>query len=45
MMVTIDLGNSTVTSCAAADKNHDGQVTVNEILTAVNNVLNGCSVR
>ena len=26
----------------AGDANHDGQITVDEILTAVNNALNGC---
>jgi hypothetical protein len=26
----------------AGDTNHDDQITVDEILTAVNNALNGC---
>jgi hypothetical protein len=28
--------------CEAADANHDNQITVDEILTAVSNALNGC---
>jgi hypothetical protein len=28
--------------CEAGDANHDDQITVDEILTAVNNALNGC---
>jgi hypothetical protein len=42
-MVNIALGNTPLISCGAADANHDGQVTVDEILTAVNNALNGCA--
>ena len=41
-MVNIALGNTPLLNCEAADANHDGQVTVDEILTAVNNALNGC---
>jgi len=41
-MVNIALGNAALLDCEAADSNHDGQVTVDEILTAVNNALNGC---
>jgi hypothetical protein len=41
-MVNIALGNVQLLDCEAADANHDGQVTVDEILTAVNNALNGC---
>jgi hypothetical protein len=40
-IVNIALGN-TITACEAGDANHDGQITVDEILTAVNNALNGC---
>ena len=42
-MVNIALGNGNVSSCVAGDANHDGEITVDEILTAVNNALNGCS--
>jgi len=41
-MVNIALGNALPLTCDAADSNHDGQVTVDEILSAVNNALNGC---
>jgi hypothetical protein len=41
-MVNIALGNAAVTTCQAGDANHDGHITVDEILTAVNNDLNGC---
>ena len=40
-MVNIALGNAQLLDCEAADANHDGQITVDEILTAVNNALNG----
>jgi hypothetical protein len=30
------------TAAASGDANHDNQITVDEILTAVNNALNGC---
>ena len=41
-MVNIALGNLDVSHCQAGDANGDGQITVDEILTAVNNALNGC---
>ncbi len=41
-MVNIALGNADVSECEAGDLNDDGQIAVDEILTAVNNVLNGC---
>ena len=41
-MVNIALGNTPLFDCETADANHDGQVTVDEMLTAVNNALNGC---
>jgi hypothetical protein len=40
--VNIALGNATVSDCRAGDGNHDGQITIDEILAAVNNALNGC---
>jgi len=42
-MVNIALGDTTP-ACETGDANHDGQITVDEILTAVNNALNGCRV-
>ena len=41
-MVNIALGNTPVTACDAGDANHNNQITVDEILSAVNNALNGC---
>lgn len=41
-MVNIALGSVQLLDCEAADANHDGEVTVDEILTAVNNALDGC---
>jgi hypothetical protein len=40
--VNIALGNLDVLTCKNFDANGDGQVTVDEILTAVNAALNGC---
>jgi hypothetical protein len=42
-MVNVALENAEVAACLAGDTNHDGQITVDEILTAVNHALNGCS--
>ena len=39
-MVNIALGNADLSGCGAGDV--DSQITVDEILTAVNNALNGC---
>ena len=41
-MVNIALGNAGVGTCTAGDANADGQIMVDEILTAVDNALNGC---
>jgi hypothetical protein len=41
-MVNIVLENADVGTCHAGDANADGQITVDEILTAVNNALEGC---
>jgi hypothetical protein len=41
-MVNIALESAPVTACTAGDVNGDGQVTVDEILTAVGNNLSGC---
>ncbi len=43
IMLDIALGNGEILSqCPSADANGDGKVTVDEILTAENNLLNGC---
>jgi len=41
-MVNVALGNSGTDACPAGDANHDHQITVDEILTAVDRALNGC---
>jgi hypothetical protein len=41
-MVNMALGNAPVSSCTAGDPNRDRQVTVDEILAAVANALQGC---
>jgi hypothetical protein len=41
-MVNIALGTDPVSLCPAGDPNHDGQITINEIIEAVNNDLDGC---
>jgi hypothetical protein len=41
-MVNVALGSADIAICAAGDGNSDGHITVDEILTAVNNALNGC---
>jgi len=41
-MVNIALGSANAPTCLAGDANHDGQITIDEILTAVNNALHGC---
>jgi hypothetical protein len=40
--VNIALGNVSLSDCKVFDGGGDGLVTVDEILTAVNNALNGC---
>jgi len=42
LMVNVALGNAGVSTCAAGDVNGDGQISVDEILQAVNNALEGC---
>jgi hypothetical protein len=42
VMVNIALGNAPVSDCEVGDTGGDGQITVDEILRAVNNALNGC---
>jgi hypothetical protein len=41
-MVNIALGNAPLLNCEAADANHDSEVTIDEILTGVNNAMSGC---
>ncbi len=43
-MAAIELGNAPVSDCLAGDENDDQRITVDEILTAVNNALNGCTL-
>lgn len=40
--VTIDLGLADVSACPVMDTNHDLEVKVDELVTAVANALNGC---
>lgn len=41
-MVNIVLGNGGFGACSAGDANQDGAITIDEILTAVNNAFNSC---
>jgi phospholipase C len=41
-MVRISLGTAAASACAAGDAAGNGQITIDEILAAVNNALNGC---
>ena len=41
-MANIAIGATPLLNCEAANADHDGQVPINEILTAVNNALSGC---
>jgi hypothetical protein len=41
-MVNIALGEAPLSQCEAGDGNGDNEITVDEILTAVNNALQGC---
>ena len=41
-MVNVALGTAAGSACLASDANVDGTITVDEILTAVNNALAGC---
>jgi hypothetical protein len=43
-MVNIALGASEVYGCLAGDRNHDGRITVDEIIAAVGNALAGCAM-
>jgi hypothetical protein len=41
-MVEISLGTQDLSRCTAGDENADGQITINELICAVGNALNGC---
>jgi hypothetical protein len=43
-VIAIALGENAVENCRAGDRSDDGQVTVDEILTAVGDAVNGCPV-
>ena len=43
-MVNIALGTTPVSTCRAGDANGDGRITIDELLAAVSNALNGCGV-
>jgi hypothetical protein len=42
-MVNIALGTAELSSCTPGDGDHNGTIEINEIITAVNHALNGCS--
>lgn len=42
LMVNIALGNAPASVCLAGDRNHDGAITIDENVTAVDNALSGC---
>jgi hypothetical protein len=41
-MVNIAHGKAGAARCTAGDASHDGQITIDEIIAAVNKALNGC---
>jgi len=41
-MVNVALGSTAVAACSAGDANVDQQITVDEIILAVNNALGSC---
>ena len=41
-VIQIAAGQMPVSACPSADPNHDGQVSLEEVLQAVNNALDGC---
>ncbi len=42
MMVNIALGSQPMENCALGNANGDGEITINEIIAAVNYALSGC---
>jgi len=43
VLINIALGTADIASCAAGDAIHDNQITIDEIVAAVQHALNGCS--
>ena len=43
-IVTIALGEAPVSACNAGNINHDNQITIDEILTSVNDAATACPV-
>ena len=43
LMTNIALGTAELSACTAGDQNHDGKITIDEIVTAVDNALHGCT--
>jgi len=41
-MVNIALGTTPLSACTAGDADHSGDITIDEMIAAVNNALNGC---
>jgi hypothetical protein len=41
--VNIALAQCRISACSAADANQSGSITIDEILMAVDNALNGCA--
>ena len=41
-MVNIALGNTPLSACTAGDADGSGDITINEIIAAVNNALTAC---
>jgi hypothetical protein len=41
-MVNVALGSADVSLCQAGDVNRDGDITIDEVLAAVDNALDGC---
>jgi hypothetical protein len=41
-MVNIALGSAPLSACTAGDTDHSGDITINEIIVAVNNALGVC---
>jgi hypothetical protein len=41
--VNISLGDRPISDCTALDRNGSGEVTIDEIIAAIDNALNGCT--
>jgi hypothetical protein len=42
LAVDISLGSAPPSACPGVDRNGDGHVTIDELIAAVGNALNGC---